>query len=212
MALEFYEDYDRLIRLACPNYDYCLELIAKSIPPNVNSVLDIGSGSGNLILSILKNHSRIKIYGIEAQQSLVEIAKAKIRDPNVRFIQGDILSFGWPSAECITSSLTIHHFTHEQKEKVFRKVYGASSCFLYFDRLKGRNETEERQNLEYLFGYMRKNGLSEGMIQKAKEEIAKNDNPLTLKELNGLLKSIGFRYDILYLKHGFGLYFCTKKE
>ena len=212
MAIEFYEDYDRLIRLACPDYDYCLELMAKNIPRNINSLLDLGSGTGNLILSILKNHSRIKIYGIEVQQSLVEIAKAKVRSPNVRFIKGDILSFDWPPAECITSSLAIHHFTHEQKEKVFRKIYRASDCFLYFDRLKGKDETEEKQNLEYLFDHMRKNGFSEGMIQKAKEDMVKNDKPLTVKELNRLLKTIGFRYETLYLKHGFGVYLCTRKE
>jgi len=209
---EFYTDYDRMIRLACPDYDLCLDHIATKIPANVNSVLDLGSGTGNLILSILKNHPMIKIYGLELRQGLVEMARIKIEEPNVSFIQKDILSFDWPSAQCVTSSLTIHHFTHEQKKGVFTKIYESSDFFLYFDRLKGKNGTEERKNLEYIFDFMRKNGLSEQMVQQGKEDMARNDKPLTVKELNSILKSIGFTYDILYLNRGFGVYFCAKKE
>ena len=209
---EFYTDYDRMIRLACPDYDRCLQLIAKSIPPSINSVLDLGSGTGNLIVSILKNHPAMKVYGLELRPSLVEIARAKIRKPNVVFIQRDVLSLDWPLAECVTSSLTIHHFTHEQKKEVFSKIYEASDYFLYFDRLKGKNEAEERKNLEYLFDFMRKNGLSEQMVEQGKEDMARNDKPLTAKELNSMLKSIGFTYEVLCLNHGFGVYFCSKKQ
>lgn len=212
MSTGFYQDYDRMIRQACPDYDYCLSLIAKNIPHDTISVLDLGSGTGNLAQYILKTRSRIKICGIELQQSLVKIASKKIRSPNVSFIQGDILKLDWPSAECVTSSLAIHHFTRKQKEKVFRKVYQSSRCFLYFDRVKGSSKTEEERNLEYLFNHMRKSGLSEETIREAKIEMKKNDKPLTVKQLNQLLESIGFDYEALYLKNGFAVYSCTKKE
>ena len=209
---EFYQDYDKIIRLACPCYDYCLELITKNIPANADSVLDLGSGTGNLALSILKNVHGIKIYGIELQQSLVEIAEGKTDDPNAIFIQGDILGTDWPEAECITSSLALHHLSHYQKRKVFKKIHNLSRSFLYFDRVKGRNRKEEKGNLEYVFRSMRKNGLPERIIREGKKDMARNDNPLTAKQINNLLESIGFEYEVLYLKYGFGVYSCTKKE
>ncbi|MBN1156940.1 class I SAM-dependent methyltransferase [Candidatus Woesearchaeota archaeon] len=212
MGTGFYQSYDRMIRQACPDYDYCLNLIAENIPSNIISVLDLGSGTGNLAQYILKIRSGIKICGIELQQTLVEIASKKITSPNVSFIQGDILKLDWPNAECVTSSLTIHHFTQKQKEDVFRKVYHSSRCFLYFDRLKGSSKAEEKQNLEFLFNHMRKAGLSEETIREAKTEMEKNDKPLTVRQLNRLLKSVGFDYEVLYLKNGFAVYSCTKKE
>jgi len=174
MVKGFYEEYDRIIRLACPGYDYCLELMARNIPGNAGSVLDLGSGTGNLISSILKKQPGISAYGVELQQGLVEIAKAKVKNPKARFINADILSFDWPSAECITSSLTIHHFSHEQKQRVFKKIFDNSRSFLYFDRIKGKNEAEERKNLDCIFNYMRKNGLPEKIIKEGKKDIEKN--------------------------------------
>jgi len=209
---EFYNEYDRMIRLACPCYDYCLNLMVENIPSEVSSVLDLGSGTGNLISSILRSRARIKIYGIELQKNLVAIAKAKIRKGNVVFLQRDILNFDWPKADCVCSSLVIHHLTHNDKERVFRKIHEGSKSFLYFDRLKGKSAVEETVNQEYLFSYMRKNGLSERVIEEGKSDMRRNDKPLKVKELNCLLASIGFDFSVLYLEKGFGVYLCTRNE
>jgi tRNA (cmo5U34)-methyltransferase len=213
MSVEFYADYDRLIRLACPGYDRCFDLMARNIPPGTESLLDLGSGTGNLIASILKHHSGLKAVGLEAQDHLVQLAERKTRGlGDVSFIHGDILDLDWPRAEVVTSSLTIHHFTHAEKEKVFRKVYMESRCFLFFDRVKGGTEAEEKQNLEQLFEHMRKNRLSEWLIRKAEKDMAENDKPLTVKKYNEIFASLGFDFRLLYLRNGFAVYFCTKKE
>lgn len=212
MGLGFYQDYDQLIRMVCPDYDYCINLIAKNVPSKVTTILDLGSGTGNLALSILQFRPMIKVYGLEMQKALVDLANKKVVSPNVKFVSGDILKSEWPSSECITSSLVLHHFTQEQKEKVFRKIYRHSQFFLYYDRLKGSTEAEEKHNLKFLSNHMRKNGLPEHAVQEAKAEMEKNDNPLTAEELNHLIASLGFSYETLYLKNGFGVYSCTKKE
>lgn len=215
MAAEFYADYDRLIRLACPCYDDCLNLIARNIPPDVKTALDLGSGTGNLIISILDKHPNLKISGIELQPNLVKIANKKflgIGRSDVEIIEGDILNCNWPKSEVITSSLTIHHFDYEQKKRLFAKVFRNSNIFLYFDRVKGESKRQEEKDSNYLFDYMRRNGLPEDFIQKATEEMTKNDFPLTLKEQNKLFEDVGFDYDLLYLKHGFAVYSCIRKE
>jgi ubiquinone/menaquinone biosynthesis C-methylase UbiE len=212
MGTGFYQSYDRMIRQACPDYDYCLRLIATSIPPNISSILDLGSGTGNLAGLILKNHPRIKFYGIELRPQLVRLATSRLRRRNVRFIKGDILKVDWPKAECVTSSLTIHHFTDAEKERTFRKIYNSSNHFFYYDRLKGSSYEEDKHNLDFLFEHMSKNGLSKETIKAAKVEMEENDNPLTKEQLNQMLKRIGFNYRILYLKKGLGVYHCTRKE
>lgn len=212
MAEEFYQDYDRLIRIACPGYDRCLELMVSSIFPDVESVLDLGSGTGNLISLIIRRRTGVRVYGLELQQSLVDIANSRLSSKNVSIKQGNILDFNWPKAQGIVSSLVIHHFTHAEKEAVFRRIFEISRFFVYFDLFKGRNKAEEKMFKDYLFHHMRQNGLSEEMILKGKESMEEHDKPMTVKEQERMFRKIGFSYKLLHLDHGFGVYLCTRNE
>jgi len=215
MGVDFYKDYDCLIRLACPDYDHCLNLMAKNVPKNARTLLDLGSGTGNLILRVLDHHSGIRVWGIELQPRLIRIAHEKLLHSgrnSVRFIHENLLDCSWPKAEVVTSSLTIHHFTKREKIKVFKKIYNDSDYFLFFDLVKGENKAKERQNLERIFSHMRRNGVSKEIIEKAREDMDENDKPLTLRGYNDLFTRIGFDYEVLYLKKGFAVYLCTKKE
>ena len=212
MTVEFYEDYERIIRCACPGYDSCLDLISRNIPEGVSYILDLGSGTGNLAMTIHKHHPDISIFGIEKQKSLVEAARAKVDSENVIFCDEDILDFDWPPAQCVVSSLVIHHFSHEQKRKIFETIYERSKFFIYFDRIKGRNETEERQNMKCLIDFMRKSGLSEEIIREGRKDMEKNDKPLTAEELENMLREIGFDFKVLYQKFCFAIYYCVRKE
>lgn len=214
MDNNFYDDYDRYVRLVCPGYDQCLELIAGSIPKNTKSLLDLGSGTGNLLLLTLKDHPSMNLYGIELQQNLIDITRNKIKKIEgfkVELIQGDLLKLDWPIVDCITSSLTIHHFDYKQKEEVFKRIYDSCDLFLYFDLFKGKDSAEEEKHKEYLFNFMRSNNFSESLINKAKKEMMEHDKPLTIKEANKLFNSIGFKHEILYSDHGFIIYSCSKK-
>jgi ubiquinone/menaquinone biosynthesis C-methylase UbiE len=212
MDINFYGNYDRLVRLACPEYDYCLELIVENIAESAESILDLGSGTGNLIAAILKKHPRIKVYGLELQQALVETSNKKLKRPNVFISQGNILDFNWPRAEGIISSLAVHHFTDEQKESTFRTVFNSSRFFLYFDLFRGETGKQERQYKQYIFTHMREKGLSEEMVLAARKSMEEHDKPLTLKRQNRMFRRIGFDYRLLYFNQGFGVYLCTRKS
>ncbi len=211
MAEEFYKDYDRIIRLACPDYEHCLDLIAKNVPDNTKTLLDLGSGTGNLILAALKNFPGLKAWGIELQPSLIDIAKQKTSNKDVSFIEGDILKADWPVADAITSSLMIHHLTHDQKADVFKRIYDNSEYFFLFDLIKGETEEEESRNRQNLYCHWERQGLSDELIQKSKKDMEKFDIPMKVSEHNELFEKIGFKYKLLYNKNGFAVYFCSKK-
>jgi tRNA (cmo5U34)-methyltransferase len=212
MEAEFYNAYDRMIRQVCPDYDYCLDLIAKNIPAGVGSVLDLGSGTGNLALSILKRMPRIRFYGIELQESLVAIARKKAEALNAEFIPADMVNTEWPPADCIVSSLALHNLSHEEKANVFRKASQVGQHFLYFDRFKGSTEYEEAENMAYLKTHMRENGFSEQKILDAEQDLQNNDKPLIREEFLDLADSAGFTCKPLYFRRGLGVYDCTRKE
>jgi len=208
MAEEFYKDYDRIIRLACPDYEYCLDLIAKNVPDNTKTLLDLGSGTGNLILAALKKFPGLKAWGIELQPSLIDIANQKTGNKDVSFIEGDILKADWPVADITTSSLMIHHLTYGQKADVFKRIYDNSEYFFLFDLIKGETEEEESKNREYLYDHWKSGGLSEEWIEQGKKDMEAHDKPMTVKEHNKLFDDIGFKYKLLYNNHGFVVYFC----
>jgi len=212
MAEEFYKDYDRLIRIACPVYNHCIDLMAGNIPNGVKNLLDLGSGTGNLIQSVLKKHPSLNVWGIELQPELISIANKKVSNQDVSFIEGDILKAKWPVADITTSSLTIHHFTHRQKRDVFKRIYNNSDYLLFFDLVKGETKTEEWRNKEYLYDHWKSEGLSEEWIKQGEKNMEVHDKPMTVKEHNKLFDDVGFKYDLLYNNHGFAVYFCNKKS
>lgn len=212
MSKDFYEDYDRLIPLICPDYEYCLELMAKNIPDDADSLLDLGCGTGNVILYMLNNNKNLKVWGIELQEPLVKLASKKLVGKDVKLICGDILKCKWPHAQIVTSSLTIHHMDHKEKKDIFKRIYENSDYFLFFDLIKGKDDMEDEKNLKYILDFMRSNGLSEEFIEKAKEDMAENDKPLTLDEQNKIFEEIGFDYKVLYHKNGLAVYSCSRKS
>ena len=212
MEAEFYNRYDKMIRQVCPDYDHCLDLIAKNIPPEAGSVLDLGCGTGNLAIAILKCRPGIRFYGIELQESLVQIARKKAESLNAEFIPADMIKAEWPTADCIVSSLALHNLDHAEKEKVFQKICQASKRFIYFDRFKGSTELEDAENIAYLKAHMRKNGFSKQKILEAEQDLQNNDKPLTRHEFQAMAERAGFSCKPAYFRKGLGVYACTRKE
>ncbi|MFD1063651.1 peptide chain release factor N(5)-glutamine methyltransferase [Winogradskyella litorisediminis] len=58
-------------------------------------ILDIGTGSGCIAISLAKHLPKAKIYALDVSKEALQIAKqnAKLNDVNVTFIKADILNF-----------------------------------------------------------------------------------------------------------------------
>ena len=69
-----------------------LQIIRKN---NYKDIVDIGSGSGNICVTIDKEIEGLKIYGLDISLDALEVAKknAKELNSNVNFYKSDLLSF-----------------------------------------------------------------------------------------------------------------------
>lgn len=81
-------------------------------------ILDVGCGTGNLLLEIGKDHSSFELYGIDISPKMIQIANSKIgKLTNVKFQigSGDSLPFESNCFDFVVCSHSLHH--HPKPEK-----------------------------------------------------------------------------------------------
>ena len=67
---DFDADYDGVIGKFCRPYGKFFEIGAAAIPRDVVSVCDLGIGSGNFSVEVVKRISCVDIYGIDISKSM----------------------------------------------------------------------------------------------------------------------------------------------
>jgi ubiquinone/menaquinone biosynthesis C-methylase UbiE len=68
----------------------------------VDSVLDMGCGTGSLTFALADAAPKAKITGVDASQAFVDYAKLRTSDPRLAFVQGDATKL--PYADCAFSA------------------------------------------------------------------------------------------------------------
>ena len=92
------------VRLAEPFLDFCGTIDGER-------VLDVGSGTGNLSLAIVKRSKPQAVLGVDFSPAYVAFARSKTDNPVVRFEQGDAtkLALEDKSFDRVLSMLVLHH-------------------------------------------------------------------------------------------------------
>ena len=78
-----------------PETEELVDLILNSVDKKDNlKILDIGTGSGCIAISLAKNLPHVKVYALDVSPEAIEVAKenAKLNNVDVHFIEADILS------------------------------------------------------------------------------------------------------------------------
>ena len=103
-------------------------------------LVDLGCGSGNLLILISKIYPNLKLVGVDLSSEILELAKLKAREnklsDNVDFKVGnaDKLPFLDNSVDFIISSLSLHHWKEPSIVlKEIHRVLKHSGVFMIFD-------------------------------------------------------------------------------
>jgi ubiquinone/menaquinone biosynthesis C-methylase UbiE len=103
------------------------DLIAQAHISNGSRVLDVGCGTGTLVIMTKKLHPESEVVGIDADSKILEIARAKAAKSmvNLTLDQGmaDQLPYAESSFDRVLSSLFLHHLTTENKRRTLREVF-----------------------------------------------------------------------------------------
>ncbi|MDA3815681.1 MAG: class I SAM-dependent methyltransferase [Patescibacteria group bacterium] len=212
METKLYNNYDELVVKCLPEYYFLLEIVAQAIG-DVESIVDLGCGTGNLARAIFQALPSIEIKGIDISEEFLMIAKNKNADYRFLPFLADILNynFGQYKQECIVSSFTIHHFKDSEKQALFKNISQAlksDGIFINCDMV----EPEENYQLavDDFLSRMRLKGLSKEFVEAEKREMAERDRPAKLSNQKRWLKKIGFQFELLYDDGLFAIYICRK--
>ncbi|HEV2339636.1 MAG TPA: class I SAM-dependent methyltransferase [Patescibacteria group bacterium] len=109
-------------------------------------LLDIGCGTGTLVMLVKTKHPKAKVTGLDPDQHVLAIAKRKAERSNhaIDFIQAgaEKLPFASSSFDIITSSLAFHHLPTTIKKQALGEIYRVlkpTGQFLLVDIGKPKN-------------------------------------------------------------------------
>lgn len=138
------DDFDKSIRQLLPRYDEMLEVITRCVPFTSSRVLELGFGTGELSLKILRRCPNAQVIALDYSPRMLEFTQNKIiasgyqqRWTGIEADFGDWannpekLGINGGFDACV-SSLAIHHLSDDMKLKLFqsiRKSLNPQGCF-----------------------------------------------------------------------------------
>lgn len=130
------------------------EKMAELVPENTARLLDLGCGTGLELDEIFKKFPSLEVVGIDLTQSMLDKLREKHSDKKLDLVCGDYFSvdFGERKFDCAVSFETMHHFSHESKIELYRKIRSAlfeGGCYIECDYMADTQEEEDAFFAEY---------------------------------------------------------------
>ena len=99
--------------------------MASLIPAGTQKLLDLGCGTGLELDEIFKQFPDLHVTGIDLTHAMLEKLLAKHPDKELTLICGDYFKtdFGTEIFDCAISFETMHHFPHEDKITLYRRIF-----------------------------------------------------------------------------------------
>jgi len=162
--------------------DYKIK-ITEVLNDNTSYIFDLGVGTGLELIPFFERFPNAKVMAIDITENMLDILKTREFSNNIEMICEDFfkVDFGQEKFDAVISSAALHHFSKEEKEILYKKIYDslkAGGQFINSDKFTKDEEEEKRFMQEYV-----QNTDSEKHI----------DTPLCLDNEKYLLEKVGFQ-------------------
>jgi ubiquinone/menaquinone biosynthesis C-methylase UbiE len=108
-------DYDAMHGDSEPDHTKAFELGWPLVGSDVESVLDVGCGTGRGLAWIAKNNPQIRLSGADPSDSMLSIASKKVSGADLRRGSGENIPFDDKSIDLVTATGIMHHVDDHAK-------------------------------------------------------------------------------------------------
>jgi cyclopropane fatty-acyl-phospholipid synthase-like methyltransferase len=163
-------------------------IVAKFIPDNTNTILDLGCGTGLELEKVFERFPSVKVIGIDVSIKMLGKLKDRYQGFDIELICQDYFDydFGKEKFDSVISVMSLHHFAHEEKEILYTKIYNSlkkNGVFVNSDYIIDSQE-EENFHFDELARKRKEQELGDGIYHF--------DTPLTKENEINILKRAGF--------------------
>ena len=148
--------YDSQRKWIIPEIDdyYSAAVWAAECKNPAPAILDIGAGTGLLSALMIQKFPDALLTLVDLSESMLSIAKERFTDrDNVRYITGDYSSVDFAGRyDLICSALSIHHLEHEEKHRLYKKIFDSlnpGGMFVNADQVLGETADINRRYMAY---------------------------------------------------------------
>ncbi len=173
-------------------------LMAKLLPEKIQSLLDLGCGTGLELEGIYRRFPDLSVTGIDMTAQMLSLCEEKFAGRPLRLICGDYvkLPFGIEEYDAAVSFETLHHLEKDEKESLYRRIAAAlkpDGIYLECDYMAKDQEEED-----FYFAQWRQ--LSQELPEG---EYFHYDIPYTVENQTAMLRRAGFRQieKVLEIEH-----------
>lgn len=164
--------------------------MAELLPKDVVQLLDLGCGTGLELDEIFKRFPSVNVTGVDLTKAMLDQLKRKHPDKNMTLINESYFDydFGTCQFDAAVSFQTMHHFSHDDKIKLYSKILTAlkeSGQYIECDYMLEKQEEED-----YYFSENKRLRKEYGIKEW---EFYHYDTPCTISNQIDMLLKAGFQ-------------------
>ena len=206
--------YDARIRSLIPLYDELIAEVARALGyagRPVKTVVDLGIGTGALARACLEAAPRARVWGIDADQEMMAIARSRLGrlSRRVTMKTGSFLDEALPPCDAMVASYALHHIrTTRAKLAFYRRSYRAlrpGGVLINGDCAPASTPRGFARDLDTWFAHLGKTFGGRAGGRRVYESWADEDTYVPLAEEVRLLQRAGFTVDVPWRRSPFAV-------
>lgn len=208
-------NYDGFVQQWIPNYDYFMSMLPKILgEAKEESVLVVGSGTGNEILALANQNKAWSIFGVDPSPEMIAIAKKKLKGyPNVKLLRSELKELSHQDLFGAATLVLVLHFIKYPSEKLrllkeIERRLKPGAPFIVMG-IFGTNQ-QIQANLDIL-EYLLPPTLAQREIEERFDRIKNQLHRNSEEELNKLLARAGFEVPTRFFQASIYSAWLTKK-